>query len=68
MSAILDKAACLDAERAAALAMHDELMRIEDEFQSYARNSLMAAHFPEQLEAERKARRVIPQITTPEAA
>lgn len=28
---------------------------------TYARNSLMAAHFPEQLEAERKARRVIPQ-------
>jgi hypothetical protein len=29
---------------------------------SYARNSLMAAHFPEQLEEERKARRVIGQL------
>lgn len=71
MSYYLEKAACLDAERRDSLAANDAAMAamevsIYDAYDSYssaARNSLLAAYFPEQLEAERAARYVPRQLT-----
>jgi hypothetical protein len=65
MSAILESV--LDDERRSSCAANDLAIEVSiydayDSYSSYARNCLMATHFPEQLEAERAARRRIPEL------